>query len=338
MQEINEHNTQMEESVPISVPENTGNVTINTNDMNPRAAAEPEDTSSSASSCPFEQVTTHTVHTNGQPSNGPADQEQHNVWVAQQQEGEGNEEIGSLNEEPMNIDSHAAAEPEQTLNESVPIQTNFHTTQNLSSSESTSQEIQKIIHYIKTSLSEEDLQEFSDKCCAVDSMANGDGSGLGGGFLIDKFTIDFFIGRLEYCEECHEGESDLMILGMLLSLKKIMGQSTIALDWSKNPEASSRKRFTNHIMIINLKTEKWWKKGPKEPVNTIDYTLNIVKGIYFVDKKFCRQNITLSSNNKTYTLVKPQYLYTMLHRSIQQGWFIELPEIKRNYEAYLAFK
>ena len=58
MQEINEHNTQMEKSVPISVPEITGNVTINTNDMNPRAAAEPEDTSSSASSCPFQQVTT----------------------------------------------------------------------------------------------------------------------------------------------------------------------------------------------------------------------------------------------------------------------------------------
>ena len=125
---------------------------------------------------------------------------------------------------------------------------------------------------------------------------------------------------------------------MLLSLKKIQGKSTIALDWSKNPEASSRTRFTNHIMIINLKTEQWWKNGPKEPVNTIDYTLNIVKGIYFVDKEFCRQNIKLSSNNKTHTLVETQYLYTMLYRSIQQGWFIELPEIKRKYEAYLAFK
>ena len=281
MQENNENDTQMEECVPTSVPENVENV------------------------------------------------ENEIVLNVIQQE-------NTVTERPItnDIDSRAAAEPEQTGNEVLPI----HITHNLSSSDSASDEIKKIIHYIKTNLSDKDLQEFADKCYAVDSMAKGDGSGLGGGFLIDQFTIDFFISHLEYCEECHEGESDLIILNMLLSLKKIMGKSTIALDWSKNPEASSRKRFTNHIMIINLKTEQWWKNGPKEPLNMIDYTLNIVKGIYFVDKEFCKQNIRLSSNNKTHTLVETKYLYMMLHRSIQQGWFIELPEIMREYKAYIAFK
>jgi hypothetical protein len=254
------------------------------------------------------QIQMNNESTDTENTNGPADQEQNNVWTSQRTSndilGHANANVNDVEEHPITVD----------------------------------QDIQDVIHYIKTSLSEEVLQEFADKCCSVDAMAKGDGSGLGGGFLIDRYTIDFLISHLEHCLECHEGESDLMILKILLSLKKIQGKSTIALDWSKNPEASTRPRFTNHIMIINLKTEQWWKNGPKEPVNTIDYTLNVVKGIYFVDKEFCRQNITLSSNNKTYTLVEPQYLYTMLYRSIQQGWFIELPEIKNKYQAYLAFK
>ena len=61
MAESNKHDTQMEESLPILL---------------------------------HEQVTTHTIHTNGQPTNGPADQD--NVWVAQQQEGK---------EEPMKINN-----------------------------------------------------------------------------------------------------------------------------------------------------------------------------------------------------------------------------------------
>ena len=117
-----------------------------------------------------------------------------------------------------------------------------------------------------------------------------------------------------------------------------MGKSTIALDWSKNPGPSDRKRFTSDVMIINLKSEQWWKRGPKDEVTNIDYTKNMLKGIYIVDKEFCRQNIKISTNNKSNTLITQKYLYMMLNRSIENNCFIQLPDIKEKYQAYLDFK
>ena len=74
-------------------------------------------------------------------------------------------------------------------------------------------------------------------------------------------------------KECHHGESDYMLFGKKISFKKIYGKSNIALDWSKNSsEETSKERFLGtpaealapieNIMIMNLKSEKWWKKRP----------------------------------------------------------------------------
>jgi hypothetical protein len=121
---------------------------------------------------------------------------------------------------------------------------------------------------------------------------------------------------------------------LLTSIKKINGMSTLALDWSKNEDVSTRENFSCHIMIINLKTEKWWINNPKNKIDQlttinkgckITYNDTIPAGIYFVDKKFCKTYIRLSKNNKTNKLITTIFVYLMLKRSISLKMFITLP-------------
>jgi hypothetical protein len=185
-----------------------------------------------------------------------------------------------------------------------------------------------LVHkYLFDNLSKEYLQELSNKCNAIIQKCKGDGAGLSSGTLIDMLLCEAFQTRLsEYCDY-HDGESDMKICNIPLSQKKINGKSTIALDWSKNKNKSQREHFSCHILIINLKTEQWWKKTPVNSISNINITYNdkIPSGIYIIDKQFCKYSIKLSSNNKTDTLIDSQYLYIMLKHSINQKLFIALP-------------
>jgi hypothetical protein len=70
------------------------------------------------------------------------------------------------------------------------------------------------------------------------------------------------------------------------------------------------------------------EKTPKNPSSHLKILYNdmIPSGIYLVDKKFCKFYITLSSNNKTNTLIKKEFVYIMLKRSIALNLFIDLPD------------
>ena len=141
-------------------------------------------------------------------------------------------------------------------------------------------------------------------------------------------------GVKDHFEELHSGESDIKIDNTELSLKKINGKSTIALVWSKNETDNKKKYFNSHVIIINLKTEKWWKTKPNKIISNkiITYNDEIKSGIYFIDKKYCKRYINLSSNNKTNSLIDSQYLYFMLKRSIMLRLYIELPTPNKNIE------
>ena len=186
----------------------------------------------------------------------------------------------------------------------------------------------RIVHkHLIDSLPIDDLQDLSNKMNAIANACQGDGAGLAGGTLTDMLISCFFQTKLPGYSEYHNGESDMKICNIPLSQKKINGKSTVALDWSKNEKTSDRQQFTSDIMIINLKTEQWWKKSPNKLLcnQKLSYNDTIPSGIYFVDKLFCKRYITLSCNNKTNTLITDQYLYTMLKRSIHQQLFISLP-------------
>jgi len=171
------------------------------------------------------------------------------------------------------------------------------------------------------------LQDLSNKCHSITLSCKGDGAGLSGGTLIDMLLCKFFQEKLQLYKDYHDGESDMKIYDIPLSQKKINGKSRIALDWSKNETKTKKEHFNCNIIIINLKTEKWWKNNPTHKLCDIKitYTDIIPSGIYIIDKQFCKYFIKLSNNNKTNTLIESQYLYIMLKHSITQKLFIALP-------------
>jgi hypothetical protein len=191
-------------------------------------------------------------------------------------------------------------------------------------------ELKRVKQCIHDRLDKESLQDLMNYCSSIQSACTGDGAGLSGGMLIDMAICAYFKEKIPEYEEFHKNESDMKIAGIKLSQKKINGKSTLALNWSKNDKSEKMKvaksTFDDHIMVLNLKSGKWWKTNPiKKSCLNITYNDSIPLGIYLIDRKFCKCHIKLSSNNKTNTLISEQQLYSMLKYSIRQQLYIELP-------------
>lgn len=178
--------------------------------------------------------------------------------------------------------------------------------------------LSSLIFLLKSKLCDQVLFDFTRGIISIQKRCKGDGAGLTSGVITDMFINDFFhkVFKDQY-QESHVGECDLILNGIPISLKKIKGKSIIALDWSKNNSDSQRERFTHPIMILNTKTMKWKR--------------NILEsGIYLVDHNYCKQNIELSKNNKTDSLITSDYLQKMLEYSISEGTFYCFPFPEEN--------
>lgn len=187
--------------------------------------------------------------------------------------------------------------------------------------------LKKVYCHLKNELKNGLLQDLSNKCYSINSKCKGDGCGLTSGILIDMLITEYFRHNISQYENEHDGECDMKICNMPLSLKKINGKSSMALDWSKNKNTTDKEYFNCHMIIINLKTEQWWKNKSK-----IQYTDIIPAGIYFVDKKYCKRNVTLGCNNKTNALIDSKQLYMMLKHSMNQKLCIKMPSSNKQIE------
>lgn len=185
--------------------------------------------------------------------------------------------------------------------------------------------IRKVFTHLSCHLDENTKQTFINKCAAIKTKCTGDGAGLTTGTLIDLLICSIF-NTVPFFEESHVGESDISILGHNISCKKITGPSELALNWSKNKVVSQEIHFHCPIMIINLNATTWWKKTPKfVPLPNITYNDEMPSGLYIVDPQFCKYIVKLGSNNKTNSLIKKEYVYAMMKRSIMLNLFISLP-------------
>ena len=136
----------------------------------------------------------------------------------------------------------------------------------------------------------------------------GDGAGLNHGNSSEKIMSCFISSIMpDTFEKFNSGESDFMICDTPLSYKHISGRSSIALV---------------DIIIYVEKTSQWWKRGPKNTLNDIDYTQTIKAGLYLIDKKDC-ENIIFVTNNKSNTIISNVVLYNLLIISKQN--FIDFP-------------
>lgn len=195
---------------------------------------------------------------------------------------------------------------------------------------SNKENLNKLLLYLKTNLSNDDLQDLSNKCNAINTECKGDGCGLTSGSLIDMMISKFFKSKLNGYKECRKGEADMYINNILLSQKKINGKSSIALDWSKNKKENTKEKFTCNIMIINLKSGEWYKNQKKSENLPDDYyNKNIPAGIFLINKDYCKDNIILTSNNKTNSFIDNMNLYRMLMNSIESDLYIKLPPINK---------
>jgi hypothetical protein len=195
-------------------------------------------------------------------------------------------------------------------------------------------ELSNIHQCLESSFTEDIRQDLSDKIHAIQCSCKGDGAGLTCGSLVDMLISETFQQVMgPHYTEHHVGESDMILCDVPLSLKTIKAKSTIALDWSKNPTESTREHFAEHIMILNTQSGVWWKKSPKQKSQEdLTYSDMVPAGFYLVDKEFCKQNIKLSSNNKTNTLIQSQDLYWMLQYSRSQGLSVTLPIPQATYQ------
>ena len=161
-----------------------------------------------------------------------------------------------------------------------------------------------------------------------------DGNGLLGSSLKDLLITEFLANNIKTFYSTHTGESDFSILNILFSLKNINGASACALNWSKGNKIKIHNPFTCHIIVFQEKTLQWWKQGPKNPQENINYTRKIKKGIYICSMNYCRKNITkLGSNNKTDTLISKENMYRMLTYSEDNDLFINFENIDvKNYD------
>ncbi len=172
-----------------------------------------------------------------------------------------------------------------------------------------------------------DKQEFINQANSMNNLIGGDGSGLGGGILVDSWIIDYFTEYIKGFQEYHVRESDYKILDIPYSFKKITGGSDIALSWSKNPDGACERNYLEvDIMILNLKSGKWWSRGPKNPSKDIDYTKVIPAGLYIIDKNWAKNNISISCNNKTNAKIDKHYVYEALITSMENKTFLQLPD------------
>lgn len=175
----------------------------------------------------------------------------------------------------------------------------------------------RVVKYIDSCLDEEDRQNIVNCIDVMKKQLSSPGKGLTSGMLIDMFLTEF-LGKKDDIEKYHNGESDFKIFGLPLSLKSISGRSTIALNWSKNDSVNQSDYFNVNILIFVSSTSRWWIKNDDKIINS---------GFYFINKDFCKQNITLSKNNKTNSLITNRDLYKLL---INAEYFIKLPNINTN--------
>lgn len=200
--------------------------------------------------------------------------------------------------------------------------------------------LKKVKECLEKYLTPDKLQEISNRCISVNNEFTGPGGGLTSGIIIEKVLSEYFKNILPEFE-CHNvGQADMKICGVKLSCKKTTGKSELALNWTKSDKldkSNIKDPFKEHILIINLKTEQWWKRKPKNSIIKGIPNETIPMGIYLINKKFCNKEYCSNSNTKTDKLIKNQSLYNMIQDSINNKLYIKLPVSNKKLKFKINF-
>lgn len=180
-------------------------------------------------------------------------------------------------------------------------------------------DLASIKQYMQENLHDDVLHEISDKMWTISQHLKPDGKGLSGGLLIEEVVFEILQHALNDFSHFHDQQSDCIILGNMLSFKKLTGKSCLALNWSKNATPNSAAlQFEHPILVLNMKEGKWWRNRP-------DFDRHIPMGFFLLNPLHCNEHILLKSNNKTDSLIDHWDLYKAITDAMDQDLVIELP-------------
>ena len=143
------------------------------------------------------------------------------------------------------------------------------------------------------------------------------GAGLTGGIFQESLWKDMFFSQApNLFSEPTTKDADYCFKGVPLSHKTIgwRGSGSLALAWSKNPEGGlQRTEFKSSMVIACTKQPKMRGLWERIPI-----------GLYVIPVTWIQQNVELSSNNKTDSLIDPKYTVKGMRYALESNLFVPI--------------
>ena len=195
--------------------------------------------------------------------------------------------------------------------------------------------LEETIIYLNTNLSSIDLQLLVNQYSSINKFCKDKcNSTLLYRYLTNTLLFTFFESKLNNINEHY-----IIINGERFIQKKINGKPCNFLDLvdsEKNDNTEENNNieenndieeiqdyFQYHVLIINLKSEKWWKHKPSSiKNNNFKYNDIIEAGIYIINKNDCNKYIKIENKKPSINNI---YLYKILKNSVNRNLYIKFP-------------
>jgi hypothetical protein len=168
----------------------------------------------------------------------------------------------------------------------------------------------------------EDGDTCESRLCFLSSVLQNQGkgkpgAGLTGGIFQESLWKDMFFSQSpDRFSEPEEKDADYCFDGIPFSHKTIgwRGNGALALAWSKNPASGLQRTQFNSSMVIAC-TKQPKARGLWE---------GIQMGLYVIPVDWLKDNVVLSSNNKTDSLIEAKYTIQGLRYACDAGLHVAL--------------
>jgi hypothetical protein len=163
------------------------------------------------------------------------------------------------------------------------------------------------------------------------------GGGLSGALETERLWVELLKDinaaspKSEFTFNRSHADSDYEYKGMPLSHKTLgcrNKKADLALAWSKNPDGGKERAFESSMVLLSFR--------PSRPGSRKSFWRNVQTGLYIIPLSLLRSVVKeFKPNNKTSTLIKEDYVITLMERSLSLGLFIPLvltPDAWTDYE------
>jgi hypothetical protein len=192
--------------------------------------------------------------------------------------------------------------------------------------------------YFNTSKIETRRDRFLKLAVIIQHMNAGvSGGGLSGALETERLWVELLKDinaaspKSEFTFNRSHADSDYEYKGIPLSHKTLgcrNKKADLALAWSKNPDGGIERAFESSMVLLSFR--------PSRPGSRKSFWRNVQTGLYIIPLSLLRRVVReFKPNNKTSTLIKEDYVITLMEQSLSLGLFIPLvltPDAWTDYE------